>query len=112
MIKEVDDCRDMDGWDDHCQLMLKASYGINYIQFYSFLSYLAHKRIAFIVENEPVISFEKWYLGRNHSVYDLKRIKIVLDDLINETCDKRIDSIVFLNKNPRSLVRQINEILN
>jgi len=25
--KEVEDCRDMDGWEQHCQIMLRATYG-------------------------------------------------------------------------------------
>ncbi|XP_046555323.1 2-oxoglutarate and iron-dependent oxygenase JMJD4-like [Haliotis rubra] len=43
--KEIADCRDMDGWQEQCQLILKASSGINYIEFLSFLTTIAQHRL-------------------------------------------------------------------
>ncbi|XP_067685892.1 2-oxoglutarate and iron-dependent oxygenase JMJD4-like [Haliotis asinina] len=43
--KEIADCCDMDGWQGQCQLILKASSGINYIEFLSFLTNIAQHRL-------------------------------------------------------------------
>ncbi|XP_015515621.2 2-oxoglutarate and iron-dependent oxygenase JMJD4 [Neodiprion pinetum] len=111
VMREVEDCRDMDGWDDHCQLMLKASHGMDYVQFYKFLSFLSKKRMALIMKDTPVISFHTWYLGRNHCFYDLKQIRLVLDDMIRDVEEKCIHSLIFSENEARFLVDEINKIL-
>ncbi|XP_012262571.2 2-oxoglutarate and iron-dependent oxygenase JMJD4 isoform X1 [Athalia rosae] len=108
---EIEDCRDMDSWDEHCQVMLKASHGINYVQFYKFLCFLAKKRIASIKEMSPMLSFGRWHLGRNHCLYDLKQIMLVLTDMINDVHEKGIHSLVFPKADASSLVDEIGQLL-
>ena len=40
------DCRDMDDWTGQCQLMLKATHGMDYLEYYNFIKTIAKKRIA------------------------------------------------------------------
>ncbi|XP_012943249.1 2-oxoglutarate and iron-dependent oxygenase JMJD4 isoform X2 [Aplysia californica] len=43
--KEIEDCRAMDDWDLHCQLILKSDSGMDYKDFFNFLSVIAEHRI-------------------------------------------------------------------
>jgi len=43
--KEISDCRDMDGWHEHCQLILKSDSGIDYAGFFSFMANIAQHRM-------------------------------------------------------------------
>lgn len=109
VIKEVNDCRDMNDWTGHCQLMLKTLYGMDYIQFYDFLSFIATKRLEQIIKKEPIISFKKWYLGINHCLFDLRQIKAVLEDFIKDTKEKSI--LIYLNDKAQELLCKINGVL-
>lgn len=42
--KEIQDCKDMENWDDQCQVILKALSGMNYVDFFKLLSTIAHHR--------------------------------------------------------------------
>jgi hypothetical protein len=46
--KELADCRDMEGWNDQCQVVLKAVAGIDYAELAQFLAYIAQKRYYII----------------------------------------------------------------
>lgn len=72
--KEISDCKDMDNYEDHCQLMLKASFGLNYKDFIDILTHIANKRLKQINPNDPV--------ERHH---DLKTISLTLERFKNET---------------------------
>ncbi|ESO86531.1 hypothetical protein LOTGIDRAFT_128855, partial [Lottia gigantea] len=43
--KQISDCLDMENWHQHCQMILKASSGIDFTEFYMFMSTIAHHRI-------------------------------------------------------------------
>nr|KAG5702396.1 hypothetical protein BaRGS_027483 [Batillaria attramentaria] len=42
--KEISDCRDMDGWEQQCQLILKADTGLDFIEFFRFMETVAERR--------------------------------------------------------------------
>ncbi|BFZ21753.1 hypothetical protein BsWGS_24792 [Bradybaena similaris] len=44
--KEIEDCRNMEGWHQHCQVMLKADSGIHYTDFYAFMARIATHRVT------------------------------------------------------------------
>ncbi|XP_069107689.1 2-oxoglutarate and iron-dependent oxygenase JMJD4-like isoform X2 [Argopecten irradians] len=46
--REISDCRDMDGWNEQCQLILKASSGIDFSEFYRYLVTIATNRMNFL----------------------------------------------------------------
>ncbi|XP_063236248.1 2-oxoglutarate and iron-dependent oxygenase JMJD4 isoform X2 [Bacillus rossius redtenbacheri] len=100
--KEVEDCKEMDGWEEHCQVMLRATYGINYREFFSFLHFIAKERLRFIEEDKQISLFGDWLLGKHHAVFDLKQLKKVLDMLIRDSDAKAL----------ASFEKQIYEALN
>ncbi|KAK6174382.1 hypothetical protein SNE40_017670 [Patella caerulea] len=46
--REIDDCKDMENWHQQCQIILKASGGVDYTEFYKFMSTIARHRITAI----------------------------------------------------------------
>lgn len=111
-MKEIEDCKDMDDWLMHCQTMLKASFGMNYLQFYELISFIANRRLDSVINNVPEKSFDKWYLGKNHCFFDLRRIKIVLKSLIENTSEKNINCLLWKQNEPQQLLNKITETVN
>ncbi|KAL9958455.1 hypothetical protein ACROYT_G035470 [Oculina patagonica] len=52
--QSIEDCRDMDNWNEQCQVILRASCGINYEEFLEFLNVIAKQRILTIT-GKPVM---------------------------------------------------------
>ncbi|GFO12946.1 Jmjc domain-containing protein 4-like [Plakobranchus ocellatus] len=48
--KEIADCREMEEWDEKCQMILKADAGIDYAGFYTFMITIARNRIFTLKE--------------------------------------------------------------
>ncbi|KAK3611203.1 hypothetical protein CHS0354_009457 [Potamilus streckersoni] len=46
--KEIEDCIGMDEWEERCQLILKASAGIDYKDFFKFMNFIAVNRFAML----------------------------------------------------------------
>lgn len=78
VVGEIDDCKEMSDFAEHCQLMLKASFGINYYKFYEMIRYIALSRLDALNLNEDVILHNGYCLGKNHLQFDLKAIENVL----------------------------------
>lgn len=83
--KEVEDCKDMEGWNEHCQLMLQAMFGMNYEEFYSFLTAIGERRLDALRNNKPLLLFGNWQLGRNHLLFDLMQVKKILIAFLKDT---------------------------
>lgn len=80
--KEISDCRDMEDWKEHCQVMLNASYGLNYKQFLEFILYIVTVRLKQIQENKVLKVYGDWLIGSNHLKFDLLQAKNILVQLI------------------------------
>lgn len=52
--KSIEDCRDMEGWHQQCQVILRASCGINYEEFVEFLDSIAKQRIGIVKGKKTV----------------------------------------------------------
>ena len=111
VMKEIEDCKDMEDWSSHCQMMLKASYGINYAQFYDFLSFIAEKRINFLIYKTQNLSFDTWMLGKNHNLFDLRQIQIILQNFVKDTEDKSIFNLIWSNNEVKLLLDKIDLVL-
>ncbi|XP_072034844.1 2-oxoglutarate and iron-dependent oxygenase JMJD4-like [Amphiura filiformis] len=46
--KSISDCIDMEGWHNQCQLIMKASTGIDYAEFFLFLHIIASHRLQLL----------------------------------------------------------------
>ncbi|XP_797590.2 2-oxoglutarate and iron-dependent oxygenase JMJD4 [Strongylocentrotus purpuratus] len=49
--KSIEDCRDMEGWADQCQLIMKASTGMDYAEFFNYLHIISSHRLQSCNEN-------------------------------------------------------------
>lgn len=81
--KEIEDCKDMDDWICHCQIVLKASHGIDFYTFYDFLHCIAIKRLDVLILKKDEKQFSGFKIGKNHAKFDLIKIYEVLELFIN-----------------------------
>lgn len=75
---EIQDCSDMDGFDDHCQLMLKSLFGMNLADFVDVLVHIGSKRLR----KESFKLFDEFQPGINLVSYELKVICEILKDML------------------------------
>lgn len=88
--KEIEDCRDMENFDDHCQLMMKAVYGMNLVEFVNLVLHIFDER----VKNCDKKVFSEFSLGENLQRFDLKMADEVLNDLLeSEIADEDLKKI-------------------
>lgn len=110
-MKEVDDCKDMKNWNEHCQLMLKTSYGMDYKQFFEFISFIAKNRLHVMAKKSQVISFNKYLLGCNHCLFDLRALRNVLENFVTDAQDLSVYNLTCENDEARTLLRNIASVL-
>ena len=78
----MDDCRDDKvEWNAICQGLLRASYGMNYIDFLDLVTTILQSRLAVIQGTTEAVSFDGCSLGVNHCLYDIARAREVLETL-------------------------------
>lgn len=75
---EISDCVDMDDFSQHCQVMLKATFGMDFYQFFDLLKHISHKRIQLIEDDVLIILAQGRTLGKKHAEFDLQRIAEVV----------------------------------
>lgn len=107
VLHEIDDCRLMDNFDEHCQTMLRASFGLNYMDFLIILEHIIVKRLhrcTSIISDDTTnknnnnnnnidnILFDTFTLSDFHVRYDLSTIADVLEAiLVDDVVRKRGD---------------------
>ncbi|KAJ8975231.1 hypothetical protein NQ317_014660 [Molorchus minor] len=83
ICKEIEDCKEMDDFEEHCQIMLNASFGMNFYKFYDFIRYIAEMRIEMLEGKKSRVLFHGHTIGQNHILVDLRAVKDVLEILAN-----------------------------
>lgn len=78
---EISDCKDMDGWHEHCQTMLNAVYGLDYEQFCKFLLHIMFIRIDHLCKDNNTNVYDDCFPGENHLKFDLQQAKSILLEL-------------------------------
>lgn len=104
VLQEIDDCKDMENFDEHCQLMLKADFGLDFSTFLAILKCIVANRQK-ILQNDIKLIVNESELGQRHAIYDLNRIRRVIEDF-NVQCP--LDE---LRKSSQSIHLQIVNIL-
>ncbi|XP_041046592.1 2-oxoglutarate and iron-dependent oxygenase JMJD4 isoform X3 [Carcharodon carcharias] len=106
----------MEGWHQHCQLLLKSCTGINYCEFYTFLKIIAKNRIAALETTSgdssalhSTFPAELSALRPCHSMFDLHRTKAVLTLMLTNEDFRRLDADL-LNPHPEDLLHEIKEM--
>ncbi|XP_058056614.1 2-oxoglutarate and iron-dependent oxygenase JMJD4 homolog [Anopheles bellator] len=80
--REIDDCRDMENFDEHCQLMLKASFGMNYADFFAIIYHIGDKRLKWLKDDGVEMKQYHYTMGRHHAVFDLVSIANLLSEVV------------------------------
>lgn len=109
--REIDDCKEMENFLDHCQVMLKASFGMNFTTFYDFIKYIAIKRINFIVKNKEIQLADNRKLGKNHAIFDLNSICDILKSFVQHNDVTKLSSFTEIALSPSKLLQLVNEAL-
>lgn len=74
----------MDNFVEHCQVMLKASFGMNFKDLLDLLEHISDKRIKLLKDEKTFNFFKDFQLNRNHIIFDLKSIEMVLTDFLTK----------------------------
>ncbi|XP_064546427.1 2-oxoglutarate and iron-dependent oxygenase JMJD4 homolog [Drosophila montana] len=92
--REISDCQQMDNFEAHCQTMLRASFGINYLDFIELLEFIAARRLdARLVPkpdqtqtttNNSQLLFDRYQMNAYHVQYDLECVRQLLQDMLQE----------------------------
>ncbi|XP_063376463.1 2-oxoglutarate and iron-dependent oxygenase JMJD4 [Cydia fagiglandana] len=61
-----------------CQLILKSMFGMDFEYFINFICYIAKKRLGELEGNSCIV-FNKYVLGKNHIMFDLKKLLKTID---------------------------------
>ncbi|XP_070570490.1 2-oxoglutarate and iron-dependent oxygenase JMJD4-like [Ptychodera flava] len=106
----ISDCKDMDGWDKQCQMILRANSGMDFADFFTFLHTVAKermKRLTIAMETDSKSALEMNY----HDVFDLTQILEVLQTMLEnkEFSEVEIEPLV---DDPRNLCSVVKEFLN
>lgn len=80
VLIEIDDCRDMDDFEGHCQIMLRALHGMNFEDFLDLLKVVVDNRVESFRSGDQLLTNE-FVLGENLCLFDLKSCLTVLDEI-------------------------------
>lgn len=81
VLKEIDDCKDMEEFEQHCQVMLKASYGIDFMEFLELLHLVGRRRKLFLNGDMNVVEGSEFQFGLKHCKFDIVAIVGVVQKL-------------------------------
>lgn len=87
VVKEIDDCKDMDGFEQHCQVMLKASYGIDFMEFLELLHCVGRRRKLLLNGDSIIAEGSEFEIGLKHCRFDIAAIVGVVQKLVKQCSD-------------------------
>lgn len=93
ILHEIDDCKDMTDFDDHCQVMLKSVFGLDFQMFLDVLSCIAKNRRKILFDDCSKLQLNEYKLGRNHAVFDLQAILLVTKDFQQKCALEKFNEI-------------------
>uniref|UniRef100_A0A1B6KL98 2-oxoglutarate and iron-dependent oxygenase JMJD4 n=1 Tax=Graphocephala atropunctata TaxID=36148 RepID=A0A1B6KL98_9HEMI len=109
---EISDCQDMEGWEEHCQIMLNAAFGLDYKLFCSFLMYIVQTRLTHLQENTHLKVYGNWYMGTNHLKFDIKQAKSILMKLISDADFNQLNYFVTVENEIGVLMEEIDTAMD
>lgn len=110
--REISDCHDMEDWHQHCQVMLNASYGLNYKQFCDLLLYIVTVRLKHLKENTELKVYGDWFIGNNHLRFDLLQAKNILVKLVLDEDFIMLENCSTTNSEIHKVIEEINTLLD
>lgn len=84
VVEELDAWNDgLEGSQEHYQVMLKASFGMNFKDFVDIVEFIARRRLSDIESPlESTVSFGRFCFGENHILFDLERISSLVQEML------------------------------
>ncbi|XP_060523151.1 2-oxoglutarate and iron-dependent oxygenase JMJD4 [Cylas formicarius] len=104
VIKEIEHCKEMEDFENHCQVMLNALFGMDHKKFLEILKFIALSRVDMLRNKALRVLFHGHIIGINHILFDLKQIKFVLEQFLN--CDLNFSSL-FVEDNVEDILNKI-----
>ncbi|KAF2364708.1 hypothetical protein FHG87_004540 [Trinorchestia longiramus] len=105
------DCRSMEKWYDQCQLVLKASHGMDFLEYYSLIHAIAEPRIAALQNGEDVEVLDGRRQGKAHTLYDVARLRDAVTVLLDHGRHEELDSFEQLPQHPTQLLDKLVNVL-
>jgi hypothetical protein len=105
--REIEDCRDMEGFLHQCQVVLKASFGMDFFRFFDLLEFIVIRRLTQLQNKQKEILFHGHALGTNHAIFDLKAAKEVLEELAEH--DDIAELFATSKSHPEKLLEQMRQ---
>lgn len=105
VLREIDDCKDMDGFAEHCQLMLKSDFGLDFSMFLDILSCIVANRSE-ILQTNAKLTVNECKLGRRHAIFDLQAMHRVLEDFYEKCPIEELQNL------SRTIISQIDQVIN
>ncbi|EDV54797.1 jmjC domain-containing protein 4 homolog [Drosophila erecta] len=84
VCNEISDCQQMDNFEAHCQTMLRASFGINYLDFIELLEFIAARRLAEGTVATKFLLFDSYTMNDYHVQYDLECLRKITRTLTED----------------------------
>lgn len=111
--REIAEWKDtMDGWDQHCQVIMKSCTGIDYTEFYTFLKMIAQRRLEVLETNGVDLPAEgRMTPGPRHALFDLEKIAAVLSTLIDDVDFQKLDVETF-DPPPKQLLQRLKMVID
>ncbi|KAL1458463.1 hypothetical protein WDU94_008615 [Cyamophila willieti] len=103
--KEIEDCKDMDDWESHCQLMLVSTFAMNFEVLFNMLKHICGKRLASLKSGSILkVVHGGWDLGLDHIIFDLKQARGVLQMcMLHEDWDSNLGADKLIDEMDESL---------
>ncbi|XP_075684033.1 2-oxoglutarate and iron-dependent oxygenase JMJD4 [Rhinoderma darwinii] len=107
--REISEWREsMDGWEQHCQIILKSCTGIDYNEFYTFLTIIAQRRIQTLEDKHEDTRQDPKMMapGPRHVQFDLRKIVETLILLMSNIDFQKLEPESF-HPRPEELLHQL-----
>lgn len=80
--KEINDCKDADNYHEECQMILNATFGLDFKEFFSLLSHISLKRLSYLEEIVKHCKIND-VMNKNHVIYDLESLCCTLKKFLH-----------------------------
>lgn len=96
--REINDCREMENFDEHCQLMLKMIYGLNIFEFVEIITHIVRKRVDKFKHDKEIKMFDEFHIGQNIAIFDIQMAGKVLNEIVlQDFIDDKLKLIINVN---------------
>ena len=74
----------MDNWHTHCQLLLKSCFGMDFRDFYKFITFILRSRKFCVDAKSLHCVYGGWLIGPKHLNFDYSQVQKILTSFLND----------------------------